>query len=119
MPGEGGKTKISPEGRTLQRIRNRTQAGDNPGSPVPAGLDPFAGGVPRNSSNYSQRSLRDWLTPLGSSAFRPGINNYLGDLILFVAPDLVHFRSLIQRDAVRDDVAGIDLSLFYAVQQGL
>src|SRR5262249_7777995 len=51
--------------------------------------------------------------------FSPGIDNNLGHALFFVTPHLVHFWSLIERNAMRNDVTRIDLPLFDALQKRL
>jgi len=50
---------------------------------------------------------------------QPWIDNDLGDIFLFVAPNLIHRRSLLKRDAMADDVARIDLPFFNSFQKRL
>ena len=49
----------------------------------------------------------------------PRIDHDLGDVFFLVAPDFVHLWRLIERDAMGNDVAGIDLALFDSLQQRL
>jgi hypothetical protein len=60
----------------------------------------------------SSDQLRDLLV-------RPWIDYYFCDVLLLIPPYLVHFRGLVERDPVGDDVTRVDLPLLDSLQQGL
>jgi hypothetical protein len=46
----------------------------------------------------------------------PRINDYFSDTVFLIAPNLVHLRHFVERDAVGNDVAWINLSFFDTLQ---
>src|ERR1700721_3310404 len=49
----------------------------------------------------------------------PRVDHDLSDVLFFIPPDLVKFRSSVETDAVRDDVARIDLTFLDSREQRL
>src|SRR5712671_1261089 len=56
---------------------------------------------------------------MARSLCRPGVDHDLGDVLLLVAPDLIHSGRLLKADAVRNDVAGVNLALLNAFEERL
>jgi hypothetical protein len=74
---------------------------------------------PLNGERLSKCSLiasRSQRAQAPSLSGCPGIDHDLGHILFLVAPDFVHFRSLVERDAVRNNVAGTDLTFFDALE---
>src|ERR1700744_3359811 len=58
----------------------------------------------------------DCVASLSSSSLYPRIDNDLGYIILLISPDFIHRWCLIQSNAMRDDIAWINLPFLNALQ---
>jgi hypothetical protein len=74
---------------------------------------------PFSLDNFNRRLLSkaDLVSGLlNRKSASPRVDHYFGDAVFFVAPNFIHFGSFVKRNAVRNDVARIDLALFHTLQ---